>query len=143
VKISNNSHKFMDEQKLKYTVSILTQVINRKLTAKKAASLLDVTIRSVFRKLARYKEFKEAGLVHGLSGRPSNNRFPDTIRSQFLKLASEEYRDARPSQITELLKNEHGITVSRETVRKWMIEAGLRQPGLPLVPRSGQGVAAK
>jgi hypothetical protein len=44
------------------------------------------------------------------------------------RLIEREYRDFGPTLIAEYLESKHGIGVGKETVRKWMIGAGLWKP---------------
>ena len=42
-----------------------------------------------------------------------------------LELIRRQYRDFGPTLAAEVLDERHGITVGRETMRKWMVEDGL------------------
>jgi hypothetical protein len=50
-------------------------------------------------------------------------------------LSGEDYRGFGPTLASEYLASQHGIVASRETVRKWMIEAGLWEAGKQKVER--------
>jgi hypothetical protein len=67
-------------------------------------------------------------VVHRLRGRPSNRKLAERTRSRVLRLIEREYRDFGPTLIAEYLQSGHGIGVGKETVRKWMIGAGLWKP---------------
>ena len=41
------------------------------------------------------------------------------------ELVRQNYRDFGPTLAAEVLLERHGVNLSRETVRKWMAEAGL------------------
>ena len=58
-------------------------------------------------------------------GRPSNNRLPEAYRDLASSLVSERYADFGPTLAAEKLAEVHGCTISRETLRGWMIAAGL------------------
>ena len=66
-----------------------------------------------------------AGLISKRRGGPSNRRKPEALRT--LALIRERYWDFGPSLAAEKLREVHGITLGRETLRLWMVEAG---PGL-------------
>lgn len=62
---------------------------------------------------------------HKATGRPSNNRISDGVRDYALALVRERYADFGPTLATEKLGERDGLHVSRETVRGWMVDAGL------------------
>src|SRR3954466_7703859 len=61
-------------------------------------------------------------------GRPSNNRLPDVLRDQAIALVREHYADFGPTLAAEKLEDRHDLRVSRETLRSWMIQAGVWRP---------------
>ena len=48
-----------------------------------------------------------------------------------MTIIKERYPDFGPTLATEKLRETHGCPVSRETVRKWMIEEGLWLESVP------------
>src|SRR3982751_6105607 len=66
-----------------------------------------------------------ASLVSKRRGRPSNNRLPEAYRELALSLVRERYADFGPTLAAEKLAEVHGCAISRETLRVWMIAAGL------------------
>jgi hypothetical protein len=62
------------------------------------------------------------------AGRPSNRKLPAETQRQVVKfLKQPDWHDFGPTFASQQLAKRHGIEVSDETVRKWMIEAGLWQ----------------
>ena len=55
----------------------------------------------------------------------SNRAKPDAVRYAALALIRERYADFRPTLAAEKLAQLHGIALGRETLRGWMIDAGL------------------
>src|ERR1039457_5685938 len=105
---------------------VLNRVRRKELTRAAAALALDVSERQVYRLLARSASEGASGLVHGIRGRPSNRRHALSQRSEVIRLFKQrEYRDYGPQLFMEVLASHHGIIVSRETVRRWLKEAGL------------------
>ncbi len=64
---------------------------------------------------------------HKLRGRLSNNRISDLKRDYVLSLIRQDYPDFGPTLAAEKLTERHGIRVSSETLRKWMIADGIWQ----------------
>lgn len=98
-----------------------------------------LTTRQVHRLLQAYDRDGADGLASKKRGRPSNRRHTDDFRGLVLDLVRESYADFGPTLACEKLIERHHIAVSKETLRKWMTEAGLwksrqerkRQPHQP------------
>ena len=58
-------------------------------------------------------------------GQASNRHKPEALRAKALAIIRERYWDFGPTLAAEKLGELHGITLGRETVRKWMIADGL------------------
>jgi transposase len=79
-----------------------------------------------FRKLLkRYREKGDAAVVHGLRGCVSNRRLDEETAQEAMAAIERRYRDFRPTLAAEYLARETGIRISRETVRKLMMRAGI------------------
>jgi len=55
----------------------------------------------------------------------SNNKLPDAVRELTMAFVKARYADFGPTLAAEKLRENHACLVSRETLRKWMIEDGL------------------
>jgi hypothetical protein len=106
-------------------VEVLLGVQSGRLRVADACELLGLKRRQVFRLLAGLKHGGAASLVSKRRGRPSNNRLPEAYRDLALSLVRERYADFGPTLAAEKLAELHGCTISRETLRGWMIAAGL------------------
>jgi transposase len=106
-------------------LEVLRDLDQRRLRITAAAQLLGLERRQVFRLLKVYRAEGAAGLISKRRGRPGNRRKPEALRTEVLAILRERYWDFGPTLATEKLGELHGIVVGRETVRKWMIEAGL------------------
>src|SRR5712692_8895484 len=96
------------------------------LTQKRAAEKMGITDRWVRRLLARMKEEGDGVVVHGLRGGPSNRRIAEKIQQKAVKILRQaDWHDCGPTFASEQLAKRYEIEVSKETVRAWMMEAGL------------------
>jgi transposase len=99
--------------------------MKRHITQKAAASMLRLSERQVRRLLKAVREQGDRGIIHALRGHPSNRILPDEVRGKVLSLYQERYPDFGPTFATEKLFECDDIKISDETLRKWLIEAGL------------------
>lgn len=109
---------------------VLARVSAKTLTLKAAAVLMDVSYRQAKRLYRRYRRAGAAGLKHRSAGRPSNRRTSPRRRRRVLALIRAKYSggvDERfgPTLAAEHLATEDGLTVDHETLRRWMLAAGL------------------
>src|SRR4029450_10125132 len=96
------------------------------MTQREAAEKMGVTARWVRKLVQRMKKEGDAVVVHGLRGRPSTRRLSDKTQRQALAILKRpEWHDFGPTFAAEQLAKRHQIRVGKETLRGWMIEAGL------------------
>ena len=96
------------------------------MTQKEAATKIGVSERWVRKLLVRMKTEGDGVVVHGLRGRPSNRGIDEQIQARALEyLKQPEWHDFGPTFASQQLAKRHGIEVSKETVRGWMVAAGL------------------
>ena len=114
----------MSERDLQRTL-VLAEVINRRRTVASAAVVLALSARQVHRLLDAYRRGGAGAIAHKARGRRSNNKIAASVREQALELVRASYADFGPTLAAEVLAARHGLKVSRETLRGWMIEAGL------------------
>ena len=96
------------------------------ITQREAAAELGLSVRQVKRLLYALKKHGDKAVVHGLREKPSNRKIGDKIEQRAVTiLSAPEYAGFRPTLAAEQLRQKHGIEVSRETVRQWMMRAKL------------------
>ena len=108
-------------------LKVLHELQGGHLTQDEAAGQLGISDREVRRLLVRIGAEGDGGVVHGLRGRASNRRLPESLRSRALKLVKAKYRDFGPTLACEYLAKDDAVEVSKETLRGWMMAAGLRR----------------
>lgn len=106
-------------------VEVLARLEAGRLRMAEAIQLLGLSRRQVFRLVRRFRAEGAAGLASRRRGRPSNNRLPEAVRAAALELVRTRYADFGPTLAAEKLAERHGVHVSRETLRGWMISSGL------------------
>lgn len=114
----------MSERDL-HRIGVLSEVVSGRRSVASAGSLLAVSSRHVHRLLGRLEAGGGAALAHQARGRLPNNKIQVGIQSYAMALVREKYADFGPTLAAEMLAQHHALTVSRETLRKWMVEAGI------------------
>jgi DNA-binding Lrp family transcriptional regulator len=104
----------------------LKRVRDGMLTQREAAGQLGISDRWVRSLVADLKQRGDRIVVHGLSGRESNRRIDAKIRDKVVAILRQpDWHDFGPTFAAEQLAKQHEIVVSRETLRGWMMAAGI------------------
>jgi hypothetical protein len=111
-------------------LKVLHEVKQRHITQKQAAAELRLSVRWVRTLLVRLRTRGDGGLRHGLRGRASNRKTPEAVKRRAMELYRKKkqaklWHDYGPTLAAEELAEQHGIQVSRETLRQWLMEAEL------------------
>jgi transposase len=112
----------MVRQKELKRLHVIHKVIERTLTQRDAGGLISLSERQIRRMVARISKEGDAGIRHRARGKPSHRKLP--FKERIVELYRKHYPDFGPTLFTEKLAEREGITVSRETVRTWLLEAG-------------------
>ena len=86
--------------------------------------MLGISTKQVHRFLVFFREGGGA-MIHKAGGRALNNHSMTDMHGYVVELVRTRYADFGPSLTAEVLLEKDGAQVSRETLRKWMVEAGL------------------
>ena len=109
---------------------IVKAVKKKQMKEADAAKALEVSVRQVQRLVHGLKTRGDKVVVHGLRGVASQRRIAEETERQAVQILSgENYRGFGPTLASEHLARRHSIVASRETVRKWMRQAGLWKAG--------------
>jgi hypothetical protein len=106
-------------------LEVLLGVQSGRLRVADACALIGLRRRQVFRLLRGVKQNGAASLLSRHRGKPSNRRLPAEVRTLALSLVRDRYPDFGPTMAAEKLATQHGCSISRETLRGWMIADGL------------------
>jgi hypothetical protein len=121
----------MQEEKLLLTqrdrdrLKVLQEVRKGHLRQTQAAEQLKLSERWVRALVKRIGRQGDRAIVHGLRGRASVRRIPEKVEKRAVDIVRREYTDFGPTLASEYLAQHHAIAVSRETLRKWMVRAGI------------------
>ena len=109
---------------------VLARVAAGTLTLRSAATVMAVSYRQAKRLYRRYRAAGAKGLKHRSAGRRSNAARDTAERARILALVREKYSGAiderfGPTLAAEHLAREDGVEVHHDTLRRWMLAAGL------------------
>jgi len=100
------------------------------ITQKQAAEEIGITERQVRRLVQKLRRKGDQAVIHELRGRESNRKLSVEVEQRAITvLADPVYRGFGPTLASEYLHKLHQITVSKETLRRWMVKAGLWRAG--------------
>jgi hypothetical protein len=106
-------------------LKVLHEAGGGQLTQAQAGAQLKLSGRWVRKLEARLRQEGDRGILHRLRGRASKRKIPEAVRRKAVQLVAQEYRDFGPTLAAEYLAEKHRLPVSKETLRQWLIEAGV------------------
>ncbi|MBH0189032.1 MAG: helix-turn-helix domain containing protein, partial [Nitrospira sp.] len=106
-------------------VHVLRQLQEKRITQREAGEMLQLTDRQIRRLLGRVNAAGDQGLVHRGRGKPSNRRIAAPVKAKVLRLYAAQYGDFGPTLAAEKLAERHGMPISAETLRGWLLENGV------------------
>jgi transposase len=109
----------------RHRLEAFSRVRRGEITLVKASELLGLSYRQAKRCFGRYREEGDKGLVHRLRGQPSNRRVDKRQKRRVLSLYEKKYPDYGPTLAAECLAEEDRVSVAVETLRQWLLSAGL------------------
>jgi transposase len=89
-----------------------------------AARRLGISERQARRLWRRYQAQGDAGLIHGLRGKPSNFRH-EVLREKVLAVCRGKYAGCNAAHMSELLAREEKLMIPRQTLWRWLKADGL------------------
>ncbi len=107
---------------------VLNQVGMGKVVGREAAEVLCLSLRHVRRLLKAYRKEGAQALAHGNRGRKPHHALDEELRKRVLELAQSTYTGCNNQHTTELLAEREGIALSRSTVRRILLQSGIRSP---------------
>ncbi len=122
-------------QKEQTRLQVLNSVLADQVVVCQAAEVLGVSERHTRRILAAYRKEGAAALAHGNRGRRPANTTTETKMTYVVQLARTRYAGTNHTHLTELLMEREGIDLSRSTVRRILVSAGVDSPRRRRPPR--------
>jgi len=112
-------------QKDRDRLKVLHEAEKGHVTQKQAGAQLGLSERWVRKLVGRLRKEGDGGILHRLRGRESKRKIPEGVRAKVVRLVKREYSDFGPTLAAEYLAEKHATEVSKETLRKILMEAGV------------------
>ena len=116
-------------------LQVLNSLLAEHMTLDQAATLMGVSSRHTRRMLAAYREKGAAAMAHGHRDRKAPNATPEAMAYDVVHLARTKYSGANHTHLAELLGEREGIDIGRTTLRRILVNAGLKSPRLRRPPK--------
>src|SRR2546430_12441602 len=113
---------------------LVTAAVSGRISNREGAAALHMTLRQFQRLKQRFRESGAVGLRHQTRGRPSQRRLPASGAAHVQALLRDRYAGFNDTHFTEKLREEHGLVISRESVRRLRRAPGLPAPQRPAPP---------
>jgi hypothetical protein len=109
-------------------LDVVGRVERGEFTVSEGAQALGLSRRQMqrLRKTVRAKGPK--GVIHGNAERAPAHKTPDLVRERIVELARGKYEGFNDQHFTEKLRDDEGVQVSRQTVRRILRLAGIGSP---------------
>ncbi|MBW2648573.1 MAG: helix-turn-helix domain-containing protein [Deltaproteobacteria bacterium] len=103
---------------------VIQVLLEKKMKNTEAALGLGLSVRQVQRIKKRVAQQGPEGILHGNKGRRPSNSFSIEKKGRIVKLTKERYFDFNFSHLSEILEEEEGFKINRETLRQWLRPLG-------------------
>ena len=111
----------------------IERALDKRITQKEAALRLEISERQVRRWIQSYRREGVSGIVSKRRGRPSNRKTDQVQKEAVLRfIKDEQMKGFGPTFMAEKLEQLKGIKLSKETMRRFMLEAGVWKAILPM-----------
>ncbi len=112
-------------------LQVLNNLMAEHMTLDQAATLMGASTMQTGRMLAAYQEKGVASVAHGHRGRGAPNTTPEAVLAEVVHLAGTRYPGANHTHLSE----REGIDIGRTTLRRILVNAGLKSPRRRPLPK--------
>lgn len=104
---------------------VIQRLLRGEINGTDASKQLRLTVRHIRNLKRKVKKGGIKCLIHGNRGKPGNRTIDSTTMKKAKTILKKKYSDFWPTHAMEKLDENHGISLSKETVRQIMITDGL------------------
>lgn len=118
-----------------HRIRVMTALQQQEVTVQEAADLLGRSVRQVRRIRQQFATDGPAGIIHGNRGRHPAHTLDQETRAQIEAWLRHDYAGVNASHAADLLRERQGLSVSRSTVQRIRVDAGLARPRTRRAPK--------
>lgn len=106
-------------------LEVMQKLDRKQMSQQEGGTILGLSARQIKRLLKAYRCEGVKGLISKQRGRASHNRLSNGTRQRVLDVLKSKYQGFGPTLAHEKLVEKEKLNLSRESVRKWVIEENL------------------
>ncbi len=114
----------MTEEEIR-RLQIIRKILDKGMNQRQAAEYLGLCDRQIRRIVRQVRRQGDRGIIHRLRGTPGCRRLKASFKAKVLGLYRKQYPDFGPTLASEKLLERDKLKVCDETLRLWLIHAGL------------------
>ncbi len=115
-------------QKERERLVIIKRVLDKELSQVHAAKILKITERQIRNLVKAWKQDGDRGLISKKRGKLSNHQSCTEKKRRVVEILKENLDGFGPTLAQEKLMELWSISVGKETLRQWMLQAGITYP---------------
>ena len=112
-------------QKESDRLSLIKQLIDKKISARESSEILHLSERQIYRLLSRVRSEGSKGIIHKLRGKKSNRGYSESVSSKVIEIYIRQYSDYGPTLFSEELLKNYNLAIDHETLRRWMRQSSI------------------
>ena len=112
---------FMSKNEM-YSYQVISDFLGGRLTRTEAASLLQISPRTISRRGRKVEKQGILGMKHGNTGKEPFNKTAADFKTQVMQLVKSRYFDLNITHCLEKLKELHGLSLNYYVLRRWSHE---------------------
>jgi transposase len=116
-------------------LKVLNLTLGDKMSRKQAAEVLGLSVRHIKRLAAAYRQEGASALAHGNRGQIPRHALKADVKLKVIALARSKYAGFNFSHFTEMLEEREDTRLSRSSVRRILLQAGLNSPKRHKAPK--------
>lgn len=108
-------------------IKVIEKILDRHMTNAEGAASLGLTTRQVIRLKKTYLEKGEQGISHQNRGRKPIHALKENVKERVVELYTSKYQGSNNCHFAELLEEHEKLKISAPTIRRILLEKGIKQ----------------
>lgn len=109
-------------------IEIVQQVLSKRLKQTEAAKTMRISYRQINRIVSNVKKYGSHAIIHKNRGKSSKSKLPSDLVKEIICIYEQLYPDFGPTFACEKLYENHDISISKESLRKILIQHSIPYP---------------